>query len=151
MSQVSGKSIAQQVFEQYQASGVVAVPDGEFAAAVSHPEASDSADPRRSLHLIFADGSDVGIHDPTLITFTKAGETDVDQRCEAALKIAPELDEFNGDAAVAAIKFALNNDDGMGFLQYWNQGDFDVCRSEWPEAPDEVYIGADPLHVPSNK
>ena len=52
------------------------------------------------------------------------------------------------DAAVAAIRFALD-DDGMQFLQLWNQGDFDVIRREWPEAPDEVFIGAYPLHKPS--
>jgi hypothetical protein len=149
MSQESGKSIAQQVFEHYQATGVVAVPDGECAAAVSHPKAIDSADPRRSLYLIFSDGSDVGIHDPSLITFSKAGETDIDTRCEAALKFAPELNEFGCDAAVAAIAFALQDVDGIGFLRYWNGGDFDVCRREWPDAPEEVYIGADPLHVPS--
>ena len=52
------------------------------------------------------------------------------------------------DAAVAAIEFALNLIDrsGLDFLQYWNQGDFDVLRKEWPEAPETVYIGADPLH-----
>lgn len=149
MSQESGKSIAQQVFEHYQATGVVAVPDGECAAAVSHPKAIGSEDPRRSLHLIFSDGSDVGIHNPSLITFSKAGETDIDTRCEAALKFAPELNEFNGDAAVAAIQFALQDVDGIEFLRYWNGADFDVCRREWPDAPDEVYIGADPLHVPS--
>jgi len=149
MSQVSAKSIAQQVFEQYQATGVVAVPDGEFAASVSHPKASDSADPRRSLHLIFTDGSDVGIHDPTLITFSKAGETDVDQRCEAALKIAPELNEFGSDAAVAAIAFALKDMEGMAFLRCWNEGDFDAIREEWPEAPEEVFIGADTQHIPT--
>ncbi|MDZ5605328.1 hypothetical protein SJI00_21365 [Pseudomonas sp. RP23018S] len=53
------------------------------------------------------------------------------------------------DAAVAAIQFALEDDDGMQFLRLWNQGDFDVIRSEWPEAPEQVFIGADPLHKPS--
>lgn len=149
MSHESGKSIAQLVFEHYQATGVVAVPDGQCAAAVSHPKASCSADKRRSLHLIFADGSDVGIHDPTLVTFSKAGETDVDQRCEAALKFAPELNEFGYYAAVAAIAFALKNDEGMAFLRCWNEADFDAIREEWPEAPEEVFIGADTLHVPS--
>lgn len=53
------------------------------------------------------------------------------------------------DAAVAAIQFALADDDGMQFLRLWNEGEFDVIRSEWPEAPEEVFIGADPLHKPS--
>ncbi|CAM3176263.1 hypothetical protein BZK31_07690 [Pseudomonas floridensis] len=57
-----------------------------------------------------------------------------------------DADELNSDAAVAAIQFALNNDEGMQFLRLWNQGDFDVIHREWPEAPEEVFIGADPLH-----
>ena len=60
----------------------------------------------------------------------------------------------NQDAAVAAIQFALETDQGLTFLRLWNQGDFDKTRREWPEAPDAVYIGADPLHqemeVPSD-
>lgn len=52
----------------------------------------------------------------------------------------------NQDAAVAAIQFALETDDGLTFLRLWNQGDFDKTRREWPEAPEAVYIGADPLH-----
>lgn len=50
------------------------------------------------------------------------------------------------NAAVAAVQFALSADEGMEFLRCWNQGDFDVCRREWPEAPETVYVGADPLH-----
>ena len=50
------------------------------------------------------------------------------------------------NAAVAAIQFALETDDGLTFLRLWNQGDFDKTRLEWPEAPEAVYIGADPLH-----
>lgn len=53
------------------------------------------------------------------------------------------------DAAVAAIQFALRDNEGMAFLRCWNQGDFDSIRREWPDAPEEVFIGADPLHVPS--
>ena len=54
------------------------------------------------------------------------------------------------DAAVAAIQFALDteHDGGMDFLRVWNQGDFPEIRKFWPEAPEEVFIGADPLHVP---
>lgn len=54
--------------------------------------------------------------------------------------------ECHTDAAVAAIQFALEDDDGLSFLRYWNTGDFDILRKEWPEAPEAVYIGADPLH-----
>lgn len=63
--------------------------------------------------------------------------------------VLAEADELNSDAAVAAIQFALDDDEGMHFLRLWNQGDFDVLRSEWPEAPEDIYIGADPLHKPS--
>jgi len=46
---------------------------------------------------------------------------------------------------VAAIQFALNNPEGMEFLRLWNEGEFDTLRREWPDAPSEVYVGADPL------
>lgn len=52
-------------------------------------------------------------------------------------------------AAVAAIQFALETDEGMEFLRCWNQGDFDAIREEWPEAPEAVFIGADPLYKPT--
>jgi hypothetical protein len=55
------------------------------------------------------------------------------------------------NAAVEAIKFALEADDGLTFLRLWNQGDFDKTRREWPEAPEAVYIGADPLHPDTAK
>lgn len=58
----------------------------------------------------------------------------------------PGFSIMANDAAVAAIQFALDDDDGMQFLRLWNAGDFDVIRREWPEAPEEVFIGADPLH-----
>lgn len=50
------------------------------------------------------------------------------------------------DPAVAAIQFALEDDDGIEFLRCWNEGDFDSIRDQWPEAPEEVFIGADPLY-----
>ncbi|USD58826.1 hypothetical protein J4N45_09825 [Vibrio sp. SCSIO 43140] len=50
------------------------------------------------------------------------------------------------NAAVAAIEFALETEDGMNFLRLWNEGEFDVLRDEWPEAPEAIYIGADPLY-----
>lgn len=48
-------------------------------------------------------------------------------------------------AAVAAIKFALTDPEGMTFLRLWNEGEFDTIRREWPDAPSAVYAGADPL------
>ena len=50
------------------------------------------------------------------------------------------------NAAVAAIQFALETDDGMAFLRCWNEGNFEAIRREWPEAPEAVFVGADPLH-----
>lgn len=58
-------------------------------------------------------------------------------------------DAYRCDAAVAAIQFALETEDGLQFLRLWNEGEFDSIRREWPEAPEEIYIGADPLHKPS--
>lgn len=68
---------------------------------------------------------------------------------QAAKSIQAHLSALDNDAAVAAIQFALDDDEGMQFLRLWNGGDFDVIRREWPEAPEEVFIGADPLHKPS--
>lgn len=58
-----------------------------------------------------------------------------------------ELMECN-DPAGAAIQFALNNptEDIMAFLHCWNEGNFEALRREWPEAPEDVYIGADVLY-----
>ncbi|WP_413694445.1 hypothetical protein [Psychromonas sp. KJ10-2] len=57
-----------------------------------------------------------------------------------------ELETLN-DSALAAIDFALNTEDGLNFLQLWSEGEFDVIRKEWSDAPEEIYIGSDPLHV----
>lgn len=57
------------------------------------------------------------------------------------------------NAAVAAIEYALHNRDEspMEFLNCWMHGEFDVIRNEWPNVPDEVFIGADPLFQPKEK
>ncbi|PNG40238.1 hypothetical protein A1395_06220 [Pseudomonas protegens] len=52
-------------------------------------------------------------------------------------------------AAVAAIEFALKDEDGLIFLQLWHEGDFDAIRAEWENVPDKVFIGADPLFQPT--
>lgn len=54
-------------------------------------------------------------------------------------------------AAVAAIKFALDSDEGFDWLSWWNEGEFEKCRKNWPDAPDTCYIGADPLFKPALK
>lgn len=55
------------------------------------------------------------------------------------------------DAAVAAIAYALGHpcESPMEFLRCWNEGNFEALRTEWPEVPAEVFIGADPLHQQS--
>lgn len=48
--------------------------------------------------------------------------------------------------AIAAIEFAMKysaGDDGWVFLKLWNEGDFESIRNEWPDAPPEVFIGAE--------
>ena len=56
------------------------------------------------------------------------------------------IDAFNNcDASVAAIQYTLIHQD-LDFLRLWNEGEFDAIRKEWPDAPESVFIGADPLH-----
>lgn len=52
----------------------------------------------------------------------------------------------HSDAAVEAIKFSLQTDDGDAFLRCWLHGEFDTIRQEWPDAPELVFVDADPLH-----
>lgn len=50
----------------------------------------------------------------------------------------------------ALCAFLLTADEPMSFLRAWNEGDFEACRREWPEAPPEVYPGGQALaQVPS--
>lgn len=59
---------------------------------------------------------------------------------------AQQAEPVATDPAVAAIQFALEtHSDGLHFLRLWNEGEFDLLRREWPEAPEDIYIGADPL------
>jgi len=49
-------------------------------------------------------------------------------------------------APVAAIQFALDLGlEATVFLSLWNHGEFETIRREFPEAPPEVFEGADPL------
>lgn len=55
-------------------------------------------------------------------------------------------------ASTAAIQFALeleDLEDMPAFLSMWNEGEFETIRRAWPDCPDEVFIGADPLFKPS--
>lgn len=50
------------------------------------------------------------------------------------------------ESAIAAISFSLKTEEGLEFLRCWQHGDFDAIRKEWPEAPESVFVGAEPLH-----
>lgn len=52
------------------------------------------------------------------------------------------------EAFNAVIGFVLANrsESPLEFLQCWNEGDFEALRKEWPEAPEEIYIGPDTQH-----
>lgn len=53
------------------------------------------------------------------------------------------------NAAEAAIKFALETENGLQFLSCWDAGDFASIRRVWPEAPEAVFIGANEFNKPS--
>lgn len=55
--------------------------------------------------------------------------------------------EKQPNPSAAAIEFTLSlpSSDGVDFLRLWNEGEFETCRAEWPEAPKDCYIGADTL------
>lgn len=59
--------------------------------------------------------------------------------------IARDLAERDAQAqtAMAAIHYALKEDEGMAFLRMWREGEFDAIRREWPDAPDTVFSGAE--------
>lgn len=49
----------------------------------------------------------------------------------------------------AAIDYTLScgiGDGGLEFLACWREGNFSAIRREWPDAPDAVFKGADPLY-----
>tara|TARA_R110002124_G_scaffold128157_9_gene288585 strand:- start:1421 stop:1666 length:246 start_codon:yes stop_codon:yes gene_type:complete len=45
-----------------------------------------------------------------------------------------------GKAALAAISYALKDEDGLLFLQCWHDREFDMIRLGWPEVPSEVFL-----------
>lgn len=79
---------------------------------------------------------DVGLTGPQLLHFAKDLRTQIAQLSQGQ------------DANNALIKFILSPkaESAMEFLRCWNEGDFESCRREWPEAPEAVYIGPDTLH-----
>jgi hypothetical protein len=56
------------------------------------------------------------------------------------------------DAALAVIAYMVDlaengeDDDVAFFLSHWNEGEFGVLRKEFPDVPEAVFIGPDPLH-----
>ena len=57
---------------------------------------------------------------------------------------APYMPSSHDNPAAAAIEFALMHRD-LDLLRLWNEGEFERIRTEWPDAPDAMFIGADPL------
>lgn len=86
-------------------------------------------------------------HDhPSIVVNVVGGmATPEDARRVQEIIDSAERAQGQSDPSVAAIQFALTTDQGMHFLRLWNEGEFDLLRECWPEAPDEIYIGADPL------
>ena len=39
----------------------------------------------------------------------------------------------------ALLDFLLKAEYSIEFLECWTHGEFDVCRKEWPEAPESLY------------
>lgn len=65
--------------------------------------------------------------------------------CEVLHETAPPSDRPH--ASTAAIEYALSQgSEGLTFLRLWSEGEFETIRREWPDAPDAVFEGADPLH-----
>lgn len=69
----------------------------------------------------------------------------------AALIRAADLVDAAPDSALAAITFALTlGCEVATFLDLWIAADFESLRKEWPNAPEEIYVGADPLFEPAS-
>lgn len=71
----------------------------------------------------------------------------------AGTQVQPVSDVENRtvDSSVAAIQYALSHEcsddsDMRLFLKWWNEGEFDKIRKEFPTAPEEVFMTADPLY-----
>lgn len=78
----------------------------------------------------------VGLTGPELLMFANDLRTHIKQQEQSE-------SSFN-----SVIQFILANpcESPLEFLRCWNEGDFESLRQEWPEAPDEIYIGPDQFH-----
>lgn len=68
-------------------------------------------------------------------------------------ELGTKMERNDTNSAIAAINYALElgaGDCGLEFLRAWNEGEFDAIRNEWPDAPEAVFIGADPLQGKSH-
>lgn len=52
------------------------------------------------------------------------------------------------EASTEAIKYAVDADNGLEFLSYWNEGEFGKCRLGWPDAPEDCYKGLEHRDIP---
>ncbi|MGE8067078.1 hypothetical protein [Pseudomonas sp. NPDC089569] len=69
----------------------------------------------------------------------------------AALIQAADAVDTAPDPALAAINFALTlGCETANFLDRWIDADFETIREVWPNAPEELYAGADPLFEPAS-
>lgn len=75
---------------------------------------------------------------PGRIVVTKFAQEVAEKAIEADRLVRP-------NPAIAAIQFAIdiNTTDGLVFLDAWMQGDFEGIRTGWPDAPAEVFVGAE--------
>jgi len=62
---------------------------------------------------------------------------------------APAAPRQEGDVFRALIEFLLIAEEPLSFLRRWNEGSFDICRREWPEAPDALYALAAAPQAPN--
>lgn len=76
-----------------------------------------------------------GSHDYSTI------EAGIETECTVCTGGAPTLGDVkytHGNAAIAAIEYALRADEGLVFLECWLHGQFDIIRNEWSDAPDAI-------------
>lgn len=59
-----------------------------------------------------------------------------------------QAQQESNSASNAAMEYALKNHD-LEFLHTWFHGNFDAIRKEWSDAPEAVFIGADPFYKPA--
>lgn len=59
------------------------------------------------------------------------------------LSVAPNFSSENiTNCYNTVIEYCLYlgiGEEGLEFLRYWNKGDFDTIRAEWPDAPKDIF------------